>query len=60
MASNLWQGTWQGRSPAGDQHRRSREVVRPTGGIMRGKFPTLLGVCWFGLIPFHMKLQSGI
>lgn len=40
MASNLWQGTWQGRSPAGDQHRRSREVVRPTGGIMRGKFPS--------------------
>lgn len=40
MATHLWQGTWQGRSPAGDQHRRSREVVRPTGGIMRGKFPS--------------------
>ena len=40
MASQLWQGTWLGRSPAGDQHRRSREVVRPTGGIVRGKFPS--------------------
>lgn len=40
MATQLWQGTWLGRSPAGDQHRRSREVVRPTGGIVRGKFPS--------------------
>ena len=40
MATHLWQGTWQGKSPAGDQHRRSREVVRPTGGIVRGKFPS--------------------
>jgi hypothetical protein len=40
MTTNLWQGTWKGRSPTGDQHRRSREVVRPTGGIVRGKFPS--------------------
>lgn len=40
MATQFWQGTWLGRSPAGDQHRRSREVVRPTGGIVRGKFPS--------------------
>lgn len=40
MAIHFWQGTWQGRLPAGDQHCRSRQVVRPTGGIVRGKFPS--------------------
>lgn len=40
MTTHLWQGTWKGRSPAGDQHSRSREIVRPTGGIVRGKFPS--------------------
>ena len=40
MVTNLWKGTWQGRLPTGDQHSRSREVVRPTGGIVRGKFPS--------------------
>lgn len=40
MSSHQWQGTWQGKSPTGDMHHRSREVVRPTGGIVRGKFPS--------------------
>ena len=40
VMNHLWQGTWHGRSPTGDQHSRSREVVRPTGGIVRGKFPS--------------------
>lgn len=40
MTSHLWQGTWRGRLPAGDAHVRSREVVRHTGGIVRGKFPS--------------------
>lgn len=40
MTTHTWQGRWQGRLPLGDQHRRSREVVRPTGGIVRGKFPS--------------------
>lgn len=40
MAKKFWKGTWLGKLPAGDQHRRSREVVRPTGGIVRGKFPS--------------------
>jgi TnsA endonuclease N terminal len=40
MPINLWQGDWHGRIPAGNVHQRSREVVRPTGGIVRGKFPS--------------------
>lgn len=40
MTTHLWQGTWRGRLPTGDQHSRSREIVRPTGGIVRGKFPS--------------------
>lgn len=40
MVTNLWKGTWRGKLPTGDQHSRSREVVRPTGGIVRGKFPS--------------------
>lgn len=31
---------WPERAPGGDIHTRSREVVRPTGGIMRCKFPS--------------------
>lgn len=40
MSGNLWQGTWRGRAPAGDTHRRAREVISPSGGIVRGKFPS--------------------
>jgi len=40
MTSNLWNGSWSGRMPAGDPHRRSREVISPSGGIMRSKFPS--------------------
>ncbi|MBS1208463.1 MAG: transposase [Proteobacteria bacterium] len=40
MTGHLWQGTWNGRSPAGDIHVRSRTIVRHTGGIVRGKFPS--------------------
>lgn len=40
MPTHLWQGRWRGRTPAGDVHIRAREVVRPTGGIVRGKFPS--------------------
>lgn len=38
--SNSWAGTWRGKSPQGDNHRRAREVVKPTGTIMRGKMPS--------------------
>ncbi|MDI1260191.1 TnsA endonuclease N-terminal domain-containing protein [Aquabacterium sp.] len=41
MPVQLWNGRWRGRSPSGDQHQRSREVISPSGGIMRGKFPSL-------------------
>jgi len=37
---NRWNGTWDGRVPKGDQHSRSRDVVLPTGAIVRGKFPS--------------------
>ncbi|NOT65666.1 MAG: transposase [Methylotenera sp.] len=40
MFKNAWAGDWNGRLPAGDTHQRAREVVRPTGTIMRGKFPS--------------------
>ena len=40
MATSLWTGHWRGRAPAGDTHRRSREVISPSGGIMRCKFPS--------------------
>jgi hypothetical protein len=40
MTTLPWRGLWQGRTPAGDVHRRAREIVRPTGGIVRGKFPS--------------------
>ena len=40
MTSNLWNGSWRGRAPSGDSHRRSREVISPSGGIMRCKFPS--------------------
>jgi hypothetical protein len=40
MSKHLWQGTWRGRIPLGDIHNRARTIVRPTGGIVRGKFPS--------------------
>lgn len=40
MSKHLWQGTWHGRTPLGDVHDRARTIVRPTGGIVRGKFPS--------------------
>lgn len=40
MSTQFWGGLWNGRKPAGDTHRRSREVISPSGGIMRGKFPS--------------------
>jgi hypothetical protein len=40
MSTNLWSGRWNGRRPAGDPHSRAREVISPSGGIMRGKFPS--------------------
>ena len=40
MGSDLWDGTWSGRQPVGDVHHRAREIVRRTGGIVRGKFPS--------------------
>lgn len=35
-----WTGHWRGRSPDGLSHQRARDVVYPTGGIVRGKFPS--------------------
>lgn len=40
MTTNLWSGRWNGRIPAGDPHNRARRVISPSGGIMRGKFPS--------------------
>lgn len=40
MTPNLWSGRWNGRTPVGDVHQRSRKVISPSGGIMRGKFPS--------------------
>jgi hypothetical protein len=40
MSQISWKGTWRGRSPDGLIHEPARNVVRPTGGIIRGKFPS--------------------
>lgn len=40
MTHYTWRGTWKGRAPHGLDHQRARTVVRPTGGILRGKFPS--------------------
>ena len=40
MPTNLWSGRWNGRVPGGDPHHRARQVISPSGGIMRGKFPS--------------------
>jgi hypothetical protein len=40
MTTNLWSGRWNGHIPVGDSHDRAREVISPSGGIMRGKYPS--------------------
>ena len=40
MSTRLWTGRWSGSAFEGDVHRRSREVINPSGGIMRCKFPS--------------------
>lgn len=40
MSKNLWQGAWRGSRPDGDVHKRARNVITPSGGIVRGKFPS--------------------
>lgn len=40
MSSNSWKGRWKGRTPMGDTHSRARQVISPSGGIVRGKFPS--------------------
>lgn len=40
MTHVTWHGTWNGRLPNGLDHQRARTIVRPTGGILRGKFPS--------------------
>jgi hypothetical protein len=40
MSKHFWQGHWRGRSPAGDIHQRARNIISPSGGIVRGKFPS--------------------
>lgn len=40
MPNHLWHGNWRGKTPDGDVHQRARTIVRPTGGIVRGKFPS--------------------
>lgn len=40
MTYQIWDGSWKGASPNGLQHTRAREIVRSTGTIVRGKFPS--------------------
>ena len=40
MSANWWNGTWRGISPDGQIHNRVRQVISPSGGIVRGKFPS--------------------
>lgn len=40
MLDHFWHGNWRGKLPDGDVHRLARTIVRPTGGIVRGKFPS--------------------
>lgn len=40
MTHITWRGTWNGRSPQGLAHKRARTIIRTTGGIFRGKFPS--------------------
>jgi hypothetical protein len=38
MSINFWKGDWRGTIPYGNDHQRSREVIRHTGNIVRVKF----------------------
>ena len=40
MAIELWSGRTQPVAPAQSPHRRAREVISTSGGIMRCKFPS--------------------
>ncbi len=40
MSKYLWTGGWKAREPSGPSHSRVRTVITPSGGIMRGKFPS--------------------
>jgi len=40
MSANFWTGCWKGRAPVGDAHSRARKIISPSGGIVRGKFPS--------------------
>lgn len=40
MSATPWRGLWYGQRPAGEPHVRARRIVRSTGGIVRGKFPS--------------------
>lgn len=40
MFDQSWKGYWHGHKPMGDSYTKARKVVRPTGTIMRGKFPS--------------------
>lgn len=56
MPTHFWQGHWRGKAPAGDTHVRARKIIRPTGGIVRGKFPSRKNgrmVHYEGLLELH-------
>lgn len=40
MSELHWGGNWHGRRPASEPHALARRVISPSGGIMRGKFPS--------------------
>lgn len=40
MSKFGWDGTWRGRAPASAPHKPARDIVRYTGAIVRGKFPS--------------------
>lgn len=40
MSKFTWTGGWKAREPSGPSHSRTRTVITPSGGIMRGKFPS--------------------
>lgn len=40
MSKFVWTGGWKAREPSGPSHSRTRTVITPSGGIMRGKFPS--------------------
>lgn len=40
MALDQWNGRWRGLAPQGDSHHRARQIVGPSGALIRGKFPS--------------------